>query len=82
VRRWARAAPEHGEKPLDAASRAGYKPLLDGKQGERLIAQLLEGPEKLGSETALWTCDRVGHLIHEEFGVRYHSGQCGRSCGN
>jgi transposase len=41
---------------------------------ERLIARLLEGPEKLGYETPLWTCDRVGHLIQEEFGIRYHSG--------
>jgi transposase len=59
---------------LDAAGRAGRKPLLDEKQRERLIARLLEGPEKLGYETPLWTCDRVAHLIQEEFDVQYHSG--------
>ena len=74
VSRWARAVSEHGEKSLHAAGRAGRKPLLDGKQRERLIARLLEGPEKLGYETPLWTWDRVGHLIQEEFGIRYHSG--------
>jgi transposase len=29
---------------------------------------------RLGYETPLWTCNRVGHLIQEEFGIRYHSG--------
>ena len=35
---------------------------------------MLEGPERLGYETPLWTCNRVAHLIQEEFGIRYHSG--------
>ena len=74
VSRWVRAVSEGGERSLHAAGRAGRRPLLDGKQRERLIARLLEGPEKLGYETPLWTCDRVGHLIQEEFGIRYHSG--------
>ena len=74
VSRWARTVSQQGEKALDAAGRAGRKPLLDEKQRERLIARLWEGPEKLGYETPLWTCDRVAHLIQEEFDVQYHSG--------
>ena len=74
VSRWARTVSEQGEEALQAAGRAGRKPLLDGKQRELLIAGLLEGPERLGYETPLWTCDRVAHLIQKEFGVRYHSG--------
>jgi transposase len=74
VSRWARTVSHQGEKALDAAGRAGRKPLLDEKQRARLIARLWEGPEKLGYETPLWTCDRVAHLIQEEFDVRYHSG--------
>jgi len=74
VSRWARTVSHQGEKALDAAGRAGRKPLLDEKQRGRLIARLLEGPEKLGYETPLWTCDRVAHLIQEEFDVQYHSG--------
>ena len=74
VSRWARAVSEQGEKALGAAGRAGRKPLLDGKQRDRLIARLVEGPERLGYETPLWTCNRVAHLIQEEFGIRYHSG--------
>lgn len=74
VSRWARAVTTQGEKALQSVGRAGRKPLLDDKQRERLITRLLEGPEKLGYETPLWTCNRVGHLIKEEFGIRYHSG--------
>jgi transposase len=74
VSRWARALSVGGEKALRAAGRAGRKPLLDGPQRERLIARLVEGPERLGYETPLWTCHRVARLIQEEFGIRYHSG--------
>ncbi len=74
VSRWARMVAEGGETALRAAGRAGRKPLLNGKQRRQLVTHLLEGPEKLGYETPLWTCERVGHLIEEEFGIRYHPG--------
>jgi transposase len=74
VSRWARTTAEEGERALAAVGRAGRKPLLDEKERKRLVVRLLEGPEKLGYETPLWTCGRVGHLIEQEFGVRYHSG--------
>ena len=74
VSRWARTVSQEGEKALRAAGRAGRKPLLDAKQRQRLVARLLEGPEKLGYETPLWTCERVAHLIDQEFGVGYHAG--------
>jgi len=74
VSRWARAVAAQGGKALSAAGRAGRKPLLDDQQRERLIARLLEGPERLGYETPLWTCHRVAHLIQDESGIRYHSG--------
>ena len=74
VSRWAKAVSARGEKALSAAGRAGRKPLLDDQQRERLIGRLLEGPERLGYETPLWTGNRVAHLIQEEFGIRYHSG--------
>jgi transposase len=74
VSRWANLVSHEGEKALRAAGRAGRKRLLDEKQRQRLVARLLEGPEKLGYETPLWTCERVAHLIEQEFGVRYHAG--------
>jgi len=74
VSRWATTVSVQGEKALSAAGRAGRKPLLDDQQRQQLIVRLLEGPERLGYETPLWTCNRVAHLIQEEFGIRYHSG--------
>src|SRR5438552_12797375 len=47
---------------------------LSEKDGKRLLTLLLQGPERLGYETPLWTCPRVAHLITQEFGVRYHEG--------
>ena len=69
-----RAVATEAEKALSAAGRAGRKPLLDDEQRERLIGRLLEGPERLGYETPLWTCHRVAHLIQDEFGIGYHCG--------
>jgi transposase len=74
VSRWARTVASEGEGALKAAGRAGRKPLLDEQQRKRLVARLRQGPERLGYETPLWTCQRVRYLIQEEFGVRYHAG--------
>jgi len=74
VSRWAKALQQSGEKGLKAAGRAGRMPMLDARQRKHLVARLLEGPEKLGYETPLWTCPRVADLIEREFGVRYHPG--------
>ena len=48
--------------------------MLDAGQRRQLVNRLLEGPEKLGYETPLWTCPRVADLIEREFGVHYHAG--------
>jgi transposase len=74
VSRWARTSASGGKRTMKAAGRAGRKPLLDRKQVDGLVMLLKAGPEKLGYETPLWTCDRVAHLIEQEFGVRYHAG--------
>ena len=63
VSRWAKTVAEGSEKALQAAGRAGRRPRLDEKQRQRLVARLVEGPEKLGYEAPLWTCERVAHLI-------------------
>jgi transposase len=51
---------------------------LDAKQAEALRAKLLAGPEQLGYEAPLWTCQRVADLIEREFGIRYHAGHVWR----
>jgi transposase len=74
VYRWIKDYRAGGKDGLKKAGRAGRKPLLNEQQLQSLEKLLLEGPERLGYETPLWTCPRVGHLIEQEFGVRYHEG--------
>jgi transposase len=74
VSRWAKASAMGGRQSLRAAGRAGRRPLLEHKERERLVSLLVEGPEKFGYETPLWTCERVSHLIEQQFGICYHAG--------
>ena len=74
VARWAQECRSKGKRALKKAGRAGRKPRLKDKERKRLVERLLEGPERLGYETPLWTCPRVADLIEQEFAVRYHEG--------
>jgi transposase len=74
VSRWRGQFLAGGASAVRQAGCAGRKPLLGGDDRERLGELLKQGPEQLGYETPLWTCQRVGHLIENEFGVRYHAG--------
>ncbi|WP_051669512.1 IS630 family transposase [Bryobacter aggregatus] len=78
VSRWRKEYSEGGRKALEQAGRAGRKPLLADKQAKLLTNKLLAGPEKLGYETPLWTCQRVADLIEQEFQIRYHPGHVWR----
>jgi transposase len=74
VARWQRQCRAEGKGALKKAGRAGRKPLLSDKQRQALGKLLVEGPEKLGYETPLWTCPRVAHLIEQKFDINYHPG--------
>lgn len=74
VSRWRNEIAVGGPEVLKSAGRAGRKPQLSEADKQALIKGLLAGPEKLGYSTPLWTCDRVGHLIGQEFGIDYHPG--------
>ena len=74
VSRWADEFRAGGREALKKAGRAGRRPELSEADRERLQELLMQGPEKLGYETPLWTCARVAHLIDNEFGVEYHPG--------
>lgn len=74
VNRWADEFRAGGPEALNKAGRAGRRPGLTAADRERLQELLLQGPERLGYETPLWTCARVAHLIDDEFGVDYHPG--------
>src|SRR5215831_12861316 len=72
VNRWARQLLVSGRTSLKFPGRAGRKPKLTAAQLRRIERGLLRGPEALGFDTKLWTAWRVGTLIEETCGVRYH----------
>ncbi len=78
VSRWRKELALGGKAVLMAAGRAGRKPRLDAVGKRKLVDHLLAGPECLGYETPLWTCERVAHLIESQFGVSYHPGHVWR----
>src|SRR5512135_3690845 len=55
VSRWRKEYQEGGNIALRGAGRAGRLPCLTEADKVRLIELLLEGPERLGYETPLWT---------------------------
>jgi transposase len=78
VSRWRKEHQEGGNAALRAAGRAGRLPCLSEADKARLVELLLQGPERLGYETPLWTCPRVADLIQQSFGVEYHPGHVWR----
>jgi transposase len=78
VSRWRKEYQEGGNVALRRAGRAGRLPCLDEAAKARLVELLLEGPERLGYETPLWTCQRVADLIERNFEVDYHPGHVWR----
>ncbi len=74
VSRWMDRFQAGGKEALKRAGRAGRKPELTEADRQHLQEFLLQGPEKLGYETPLWTCARVAHLIKKEFDIEYHRG--------
>jgi transposase len=73
VRRWKAAFLKEGHDSLKASPAPGRPPKLDSKDKKRLERALLKGAKAAGFPTDLWTCPRVGKLIKERFGVRYHA---------
>jgi transposase len=78
VSRWRKEHQEGGNVALRSAGRAGRLPGLNEVDKARLVELLLQGPERLGYETPLWTCQRVAHLIEQNFQVDYHPGHVWR----
>jgi transposase len=78
VSRWRKEHQQGGNVALRSAGRAGRLPCLDDAEKGRLVELLLEGPERLGYETPLWTCERVAHLIEKNFDIDYHPGHVWR----
>jgi transposase len=78
VSRWRKEYQLGGVAAMKKAGRAGRKPQLTRAQLEQLVQVLLQGPEKFGYESPLWTSVRVGHVIEELFGIEFHKGHVWR----
>lgn len=78
ISRWRAEHQEGGHVALRSAGRAGRLPCLDEADKARLVELLHQGPERLGYETPLWTCERVADLIEQNFEVDYHPGHVWR----
>ena len=81
VSRWRQEYQEGGNVALRSAGRAGRLPCLDESDKARLVDLLHQGPERLGYETPLWTCQRVADLIERDFQITYHPGHVWRILG-
>lgn len=78
VSRWRKQHQKGGDAALRRAGRAGRLPGLKAADRGRLVDLLQQGPERLGYETPLWTCERVAHLIQRNFQLDYHPGHVWR----
>ena len=81
VSRWRKEYLEGGTVALKRAGRAGRLPCLDESDKARLVDLLHQGPERLGYETPLWTCQRVADLIERDLQISYHPGHVWRILG-
>ncbi len=57
VSRWRKEHQQGGELALRRAGRAGRLPGLNETEEARLVELLHQGPEALGYQTPLWTCN-------------------------
>jgi transposase len=72
VRRWKAAYRRRGMAALRAKPTPGRPYKLGEKGRRRLVRRLLQGAERAGFGSDLWTCPRVATLIRREFGIDYH----------
>lgn len=73
VVRWFQAFRHKGPKGLESRPTPGRPCRLSQVQHKQLEKLLLQGAQKAGYSTDLWTLRRIGKLIEKEFGVQYSS---------
>jgi len=78
VSRWLATTRHDGPAALRARPRPGTTPKLTAAQKGLIPDFLWHGPEAYGFRGEVWTCPRVGQVLHEEFGVRYSRSQVAR----
>lgn len=78
VSQWISAAETGGVEALRARPRTGRPCELTAAQRQRLPEFLANGAEAYGFRGEVWTCARVGKVIEQEFGIRYHKAHVSR----
>jgi transposase len=78
VSRWLARARDGGPEALRAHPAPGHPPKLTADQKHRIPEFLWHGAEAYGFRGEVWTCARIGRVIEEEFGIRYHKGHVSR----
>ena len=76
--RWLARARAGGPEALRSRAAPGRRPKLSTAEVRSIPELLWHGPEAYGCRGQVWTCARVGRVIEEEFGVRYHKGHVSR----
>jgi transposase len=76
--RWLARARAGGPETLRSRAAPGKRPKLSAAEVRSIPELLWHGPEAYGFRGQVWTCARVGRVIEEEFGVRYHKGHVSR----
>ena len=74
VSRWYRTWECGGRTALKGVGHTGRNRKLSQAQLCELEAILLEGPEKAGYSTSLWTLKRIALVVWKQFRVRHHPG--------
>jgi transposase len=78
VSQWMSAVEAGGVEALRARPRTGRPCELTAAQRQRLPEFLAYGAEAYGFRGEVWTCARVGKVIEQEFGIRYHKAHVSR----
>jgi len=69
---WKQAWMRGGKEALRSNGPAGRKPRLTQEQRQQVVDAMLEGPQKSGHATDVWTLPRVRALVRKHTGETYH----------
>lgn len=75
---WKVAWEQGGKSSLRSSGPAGPKSRLSAQQKQEVVEALLEGPQKSGYATEVWTLPRVRALIRKRTGESFHESHVSR----
>lgn len=75
---WKKVWERGGKEALRSSGPAGPKSRLSPSQRQQVVQALLEGPQKSGYATEVWTLPRVRALIRKCTGESYHESHVSR----